>query len=118
MPAHEGFQDQGFGFLFQALQFGRDFLHHAFVVFLLGQLHHGVHVVAAGHQGIVMLDTAFQIGDAAVHVGGAFQVIPEAVGVHFLMQLLQLPFHVVHVQPFAHFLELAAQGVHPLGILI
>ena len=65
-----------------------------------------------------MLDAALQIGDTAVHVGGAFQVIPEAVGVHFFPQLLQLPIHIVHVQPFAHFFQLGAEGVHPLGILV
>ena len=71
MAPHEGLQGQGFRFLFQALDFRPGFLHHGGIVFFLGQLHHGFHVVAAGHQGIVMLDAAFQIGDAAVHMGGA-----------------------------------------------
>ena len=55
-----------------------------------------------------MLDFAFNGGDAAVHMRGALQVIPEALRVHFLFQLGQLVFQIVQMQPAGNFLELGA----------
>ena len=115
---HQGFQGEGLGFGFDALDFFAHFLYHALIVFFIGQFHHGVHVIAGGQQGIIMLDLALQGGDALIHMGGSLQIIPETISVHFLMQLGKLPFHIVNVKPFPYLCQLLAQVFQALGILV
>ncbi len=64
-----------------------------------------------------MVHLALDGSNAAVDVGGALQVVPEAVGVHLFLELGQFLFQVLQVKTSGDFRKLLPKDLGVLYIL-
>ena len=101
VAAHEGFQLQRVGMLFERRQLIHRFGDGVFVLLFFRHFEHDLDIIGGRKQFFVVFEFAFEVGNLLVDLRGVIRVIPEFGLIHFLGQLIQLFADMVNVEGIA-----------------
>lgn len=101
VAAHEGFQLQRVGMLFERRQLIHRFGDGIFVLLFFRHFEHDFDIISGRKQFFVVFEFAFEAGNLLVDLRGVIRVIPEFGLIHFLGQLIQLFADMVNVEGIA-----------------